>query len=446
MAFKSRILSHCCPVKVCKGEKKEAVKPLFLGIFSLPQQKMPMSKGTFFTGQPIFNQILNFIPRGIVNEIARDLRADYYCKSFKTYEHLVTMLYATLNQCTSIREVTTGLLAWDHRIYNLGIQTNTRRSTYSDANKRRSHEVFEKIYFKLLQRYQSLLPDSQKGRRKKNLYIFDSTTITLFQEILKAAGQSKTDGRRKGGIKVHTLLRSDQDVPCMIRYSAGAANDIQFLKQIYLPRGSVIVFDKGYRDYSTYNRFTKQGISWITRHKDNSIYRVIKKYPLSEQHKKQGIQKDLYIELGHNYSKRATKVLARMIHYRDPVTKKKFIFISNNLQFAATTICGYYQKRWQIEVFFKRIKQNYPLKYFLGDNDNAIKIQIWCALIADLLIKIIKHGSRSSLSFSNVVSLVRLHLMTYMELNKFLRSPEKSLLGKVRQQKQHYLNRSLFSP
>ena len=405
-----------------------------------------MSKGTFFTGQPIFNQILNFIPRRIVKQVATELQADYYCKSFKTYEHLVTMLYAILNQCTSLREVTTGLLAWDHRIHHLGIQSHPRRSTFSDANKRRSHEVFEKIYFKLLERYQSVLRDSRKSCRKNNLYIFDSTTIALFQEILKTAGQSKADGRRKGGIKVHTLLRSDQDVPCMIRYSAGAANDIQFLKHIDVPRGSVVVFDKGYRNYASYNRFSKQGVSWITRHKDNSIYRIINNCPVSDQHQKQGIQRDLYVELGHTHHDRATKVPARMIHYQDPITKKKFIFLSNNKQLAATTICGYYQKRWQIETFFKRIKQNYPLKYFLGDNDNAIKIQIWCALITDLLIKVIKRGSRSRMSFSNVVSLVRLHLMTYMELNEFLKSPEKALLRKIHQQKQKYLTPSFFSP
>lgn len=405
-----------------------------------------MSKGTFFTGQPIFNQILNFIPRGVVSEASRELHADHYCKSFKTYEHLVTMLYATLNQCTSLREVTTGLLAWDQRIHHLGIKSHPRRSTFSDANKRRSHEVFEKIYCKLLQRHQSVLADSQKGRRKKNLYIFDSTTIALFQQILKASGRPKNDGRRKGGIKVHTLLRSDQDVPCMIRYSCGAANDVQFLKQVQLPRGSVIVFDKGYRDYKTYNRFDKEGISWVTRHKDNSIYTVTKQCGISEQHKKAGVQKDQHIRLGHNQNERATKVLARMIHYRDPVTKKQFIFITNNKQLAPTTICGYYQKRWQIEIFFKRIKQNYPLKYFLGDNDNAIKIQIWCALIADLLIKVVRHGSRSNMSFSNIVSLVRLHLMTYMELKEFLRSPEKSLLKKIKQQNQLYSYPSLFGP
>ena len=403
-----------------------------------------MGKGTFFTGQPIFNQILNFIPRSMVSTIARDLNADYYCKSFKSYEHLVTMLYAVFNQCTTLREVTTGLLAWDQRINHLGIQSHPRRSTFSDANKKRAHEVFEKIYFGLLARYKSVLPDSCKRSRKNNLYIFDSTSIALFQEILKGSGLSNADGKRKGGIKVHTLLHAGQDVPTMIRYSAGADNDAKFLKQVQLAPGSVIVFDKGYRDYSTYNRFTEQRITWVTRHRDHSVYKVKKKRTVNEYQKQHGIQADWIIELGHSHSKKAIKVPARMIIYRDPVTKNLFYFITNNLDLAPLTIANYYRQRWQIETFFKRIKQNYPLQYFLGDNENAIKIQIWCALIADLLLKVIKRGTRSTMAFSNITGLIRLHLMTYMDLKSFLRSPEKALLKKIKQQKENLTKPSLF--
>lgn len=406
-----------------------------------------MSKGTFFTGQPIFNQLLKFVPRSTVNSIAREINADYYCKHFRTYEHLVTMLYCIFNQCHSLREVTTGLLAWDSRIHHLGVQIHPRRSTLADANKRRNPEVFERIYLKLLQRYQSVLPDSRRHLGKKDMYIFDSTSIALFQEILKGSGLSKTDGRRKGGIKVHTLLRADMDLPCMIRFSPGAANDAQFLKQINLPKGSVIVFDKGYRDYSAYDKLNKNGVTWVTRHRDNSIYKELQRLPVSEEQRQQGVVSDRYVELGHNHSgRKVTKVSARLIEYTDPISKKKFKFLCNNRRLHATTITGYYQKRWQIETFFKRIKQNYPLQYFLGDNENAIKIQIWSALIADLLLKLIKRGTRSKMSFSNMTSLIRLHLMTYMNLAEFLRSPEKSLLKRIKQTQQQLIKPSLFSP
>lgn len=403
-----------------------------------------MSKGIFFTGQPIFNQVLNFIPRSVVASIARELNADHYCKSFRTYDHLVTMMYAILNQCTSLREVTTGLLAWEGRIVHLGMRFHPRRSTLSDANKRRDAAVFEKIYYQLLKRYAPVLPDSRRGCGKNSPYIFDSTHITLFQEILKGYGLPNGNGKRKGGIKVHTLLRADQDVPCMIRYSQGTANDGRFLKEIRLPAGSVIVFDKGYRDYSTYNRFASQGITWVTRHRDHSVYTVVSDNEVNRFQQQQGVICDQQIVLGHDHHK-STKVPCRMITYKDPVSHKIFQFITNNTRLAAYTIACYYRHRWQIETFFKRIKQNYPLQYFLGDNENAIKIQIWIALIADLILKVIRQGTRTTMAFANIVGLIRLHMMTYMDLTSFLKSPEKSLLKKLRDQKKQLGAPSLFA-
>lgn len=405
-----------------------------------------MNKGSFFTGQPIFNQILSFVPRAQVKAIARECDADRYCKSFRTYEHLVTMLYAILNRCDSLREVTTGLLAWDRRINHLGLQGHPRRSTISDANKRRSEQVFEKIYFMLLSRYRSILPDSRRGPKKDNLYIFDSTSIALFQEILKASGLSAATGKRKGGIKVHTLLHSRQDTPVMIRYSPAAQSDVSFLKDVQLPEGSVVVFDKGYCDYRTYNRFTDNKVTFVTRHRDRSVYRVLEQRQINEYQQNQGIEDDCLISLGYDYLKKAVQVPSRLITYTDPATQKKYRFLTNNTKLAPLTIANYYRQRWQIETFFKRIKQNYPLHYFLGDNENAIKIQIWCALIADLLLKVIRQGSHSKMSFSNTVALIRLHLMTYMNLKSFLRSPEKSLLQRAKQMQQRNLPTLLFDP
>lgn len=405
-----------------------------------------MSKGTFFTGQPIFNQVLNFIPRSLVSEVARELNGDHYYKTFKTYEHLVTMLYAVFNQCTCLREVTTGLLAWDKRIQHLGINAHPRRSTISDANSKRNPEIFEKIYLGLLKRYQSVLPDSRRGTKKDNVYIFDSTSIYLFQEILKGAGRNRHDGRRKGGIKVHTLLHASTDVPTMIRYSAAADNDARFLKEVRLPKGSIVVFDKGYRTYATYNQLSEEGVTWVTRHRHSSVHKLQERCDVNEYQRNQGIGSDHYVELGHNFHDKATHVKARIIGYRDPVSKQYFHFLTNNRELAPLTIANYYRQRWQIETFFKRIKQNYPLQYFLGDNENAIKIQIWCALIADLLLKVIKTGTRSTMAFSNIVSLIRLHLMTYMDLKSFLKSPEKSLIKQVKERNKQLLTPSLFSP
>jgi hypothetical protein len=385
-----------------------------------------MSKGNFFIGQPIFNQVLSFIPRESINQLAREHKSDYYCKRFTTYEHLVTMLYCVFNQCNSLREVSTGLLAWERRISHLGMKHFPRRSTISDANSRRNEAVFENIYLKLLSRYGEFLSDSRQKKKGKRLYIFDSTVITLFHEVLKGTGLPDMNGRRKGGIKVHTLMRSDQDVPCMIRYSAATANDMPFLQQVHLPKRSVVVFDKGYRDYKTYSRFTQEGISWVTRLRTPVAYQITEQRDIAQSHVDQGVISDQLILLGSS-----VKLNARLIKYKDSVSGKTLEFLTNNLRLSPLTVANYYKKRWQIELLFKRLKQNYPLKYFLGDSDNAIKIQIWSALIADLLLKVIKKGTGSRMAFSNLASMIRLHLMTYMNLSAFLRAPEKELIKRI---------------
>jgi hypothetical protein len=250
----------------------------------------------------------------------------------------------------------------------------------------------------------------------------------LFQEILPSAGRRSVNGKRKGGIKVHTLIKSDEDVPCMIRYTCSAAQDVSFLKDITLPEGSILVFDKGYNDYRQFNRFSDEKITWITRKRDSAVHSITEKRPISEHQFNRGVRKDNLIILGHHQFAHNKYVKARLIHYTDMTSGRKFEFITNNTSLAASTISEIYKKRWQIEILFKRLKQNYPLQYFLGDSENVIKIQVWCALIADLLIKNIKSVAAQKWSFSNLTSIIRIHLMTYINLLSFLRNPEKALL------------------
>lgn len=400
-----------------------------------------MSKSKYFTGQPIFTQVLSYVPQYRVKSIAEDHKADRYYKDFKTYTHLVTMLYGIFNRCTALREVTTGMLAWEHRIQHLGINYHPRRSTISDANSSRPAEVFESIYYWLYNKNKQFLPDS-RSKKAARLYIADSTTIQLFQEVLKNAGRNPVEGRRKGGIKVHTLIKGDEDVPCLIRFSPGAAADSPFLKNIHLPQGSVLVFDKGYNDYSQYNRLTNEKVTWVSRLKSNAVVTIEEKRLVSDSEKAKGIIKDQLIDMGHNIHKTNPHVKARLIKYKDPQTKQLFYFITNNRRFNPSTIAEFYKKRWQIESLFKRIKQNYPLRSFLGESENAIKIQIWCALIADLLTKLVKAKARKKWSFSNLTAMIRLHMMTYINLFEFLNDPEKALNKK--QVKSTQLD--LFSP
>jgi len=262
------------------------------------------------------------------------------------------------------------MLASEQRLVHLGIRYHPRRSTISDANIRRQAEVFEKIYFSIFKKYASFLSDSRTKSRASKLYILDSTTIRLFHEVLRTGGPNPANGKRKGGIKVHTMIRSNQDVPCMIRYSSAVANDSQFLKDIQLPKGSVIVFDRGYHDFATLNRFTIDSITWVTRR--TYLFSLAIKNKLPNPGNDKCIISDRQVIIGHKDIKH--RVNARLVRYRDPDTREVYEFFTNNLKMSGSTVAALYRKRWQIELLFKRMKQNYPLKYFLGDSENAIKI------------------------------------------------------------------------
>lgn len=383
-----------------------------------------MVKSTFFTGQPILNQLLNLIDRSAVKSLARSGQHDRYYRYFDTYTHLVTMLYCVLNHCTSSREVVSGMQACCHKLQHIGIKKAPGRSTLCDANLKRSSKIFEQIYGQLYRNYRHLLPDSRTGFRS-NLYIADSSTITLFQQILKAPSPGKMNGKRKGGIKVHTLMDANNDVAIQVNFTAASANDMTFLKEIHLDAGSFIVFDKGYVDYSQYQRLDKEGVSFVTRQRKGACYTETDNIPISDQQVKAGVRADRMIILGTRTHRKKVKLKSRLITFLDREKSREFEFLTNNFTLSALEIADIYRKRWQIETLFKRIKQNFPLKYFLGDNENAIKIQIWCVFIADMLIKLVQQQLKKKWAFSNLRSIIRLHLMSYIHLFNFLNNPEK---------------------
>lgn len=393
-----------------------------------------MPKSTFFTGQPVFNQLLCFIPRSKVEQLALKHGADRYCKKFKAFDHLVTMLFSGFHQCTSLRELITGLQAGSSRLSHLGIASTPRRSTLADANKRRSVDFFSDLFHFLRNRYVGFLPDSRiKGKIRDRLFIVDSTTITLFSEVFKACGNAMANGKKKGGVKAHTLIRVKDDVPCFVRITEAAGSDKSIMPELKLPSGSILVMDKGYNNYLPMAAWTHQGVSWVTRLNKSAYWVLLEENPVSEQAKRQGVISDKRISLGKTLIHRVTPQQARIVTYYDKQSGKTFEFLTNNQQFSALTIAGIYKQRWQIELLFKRLKQNFQLTNFLGDSQNAIKIQIWCALIADLLIKMVKERAdkhrKCHWSFANVAGLIRQHLGTYIDLLQFLINPEKALIG-----------------
>lgn len=392
-----------------------------------------MGKTSFFTGQPVFNQILSLIPRPDVNRLARQYKGDRYCKKFRSYDHLVVMLYSTFHHCSSLRELTTGMQASSRRLAHLGLSSTPRRSTLADSNKRRNADLFQDLYHSLYRRYYGRLPDSLKGKKLLDrLFIVDSSIISLFSSVLQSTGSYGLNGKKKGGIKAHVLVRAKDDLPCFVRLSEGKQGDTRFLPQIRLPKGSIIVMDKGYRNYAQFTSWSQQGISWVSRLSQRTVYAITEQRCVSEAQRAEGVLYDCQIELGNPETAYINPIQkARLVVFYDADSKREFEFITNNFSYSPLTIARIYKQRWQIELFFKRIKQNFQLHYFLGDNENAIRIQLWCALIADLLLKVIKDrvDKIKRWSMANLAGLVRLHLGTYINLYAFLQNPEKALLN-----------------
>jgi hypothetical protein len=390
-----------------------------------------MSKPKHFTGQPIFNQLLFSIPKSTVNRLVRKYRADRYCKRFKCYDHLVTMLFSSFQQCSSLRELITGMQACYGRLKHLGLIHTPRRTTLADANRRRPVGFFEDLYHELYRFHYGSLPDSLRGKTKLDrLFIIDSTTVSLFSTVLTGAGSFGLNGKKKGGIKAHLLVRSKDNVPCFVRLTEGKQNDQKFLPYVSVPERSIVALDRGYKNYEQLRNWTTQKVTWITRPDAREVYSIVGGNVVSDKESSAGILADYFIDLGNPLTNHLQAIQrARMIVFHDKLSDKTYEFITNDFRFSPLTIADLYKKRWQIETLFKRIKQNFNLHDFLGDNENAIRIQLWCTLIADLLIKITKDKTtRRNWSMANLSGLVRLHLFTYINLRYFLEHPDKALL------------------
>jgi hypothetical protein len=401
-----------------------------------------MRKNTHFTGQPIFNQLLFYVSRSRIAKIAHKHEAERYVKKFNTYHHMVVMLFGVIEGYHSLREVVLGLLSNAHKLSHLGLSYLVSRSTLSDANARRRSAVFEDIYMDIYRTHGSGLADSKLSKVDiKRLYAMDSTTITLFKEILKGCGRLSKEGRKKGGIKAHTIISLDDNMPRFVRYTEAVRHDHLLLSEVRLPKGSYIVFDRGYVDYAQWERLTKDGIYYVTRLKDSAVYETGEEYDIPED-ADDGVLKDEEIIL--SYGKNGQqKHRCRRIAYWDKENRRVFAFVTNNFELAAEQIALIYKKRWQIELLFKQLKQNFPLKYFLGDNQNAIEIQIWMAMLANLLISLVRSKVKRSWAFSNLVSVIRQQLMNYVNIYAFLEDPE-GCWKKILKEKQAKYENSLF--
>ena len=386
-----------------------------------------MNNSTNFSGNSVFGQLISLIPKYQVQRAVNKYQSDKFTKRFSTWEHLVSMLFATASNTTSLRDVTNGFLGLEGKLQHLNLKRPPKRSTISDANKRRNYQVFEKIYYDLLTQYQPILSDSRfKNEFGKELSIIDSTTIFLFKDILKCVGRKPESGKRKGGIKVHMQIRPDYNAPVLVKFTDATTHDSNFMNDIEFTNDHIYVFDKGYNDYERFEYFNTHQIPFVTRLKHNAAFRRKKEFELAAD-SNQSILLDEQIVLPLRENGKINRGLPlRRVVYWDEKHQVCYEFISNIYDLSADQITLIYKSRWKIETLHKQLKQNQSLSYFLGDNVNAIIIQIWCALIWNLLLTVLQRQIKAKVwAFSNLASVIRLHLFNYINLNSFLRNPMK---------------------
>ena len=344
-----------------------------------------MSKGTHFLGQPILNQLLNYFNKQKILQTSREMGGERYVKSFNAWCHLTVMLYAVIMRFDSLREITSATMMEWRKLAHLGIKDLPRRSTLSDANVRRSHEIFGKIYQQLYLTYKDKLsadsPSGKVPKWMKKLRIIDSTTISLFSNLIfKGVGRNPKTGKKKGGMKVHACIQGNEGVPCDVEFTSAATHDHFMLCPGKLNRGDYLAIDRAYIDYAKFEELTQRGIIYVTKMKQNLTYEVTKStWYMNEkglmQWKEEFVifRKDIKSkneETG-DMEKKTIEHHARIVTYIDEKKKgsaKVIRLLTNDLETEYEEIVAIYKARWAIESLFKQIKQNFPLRYFYGES------------------------------------------------------------------------------
>ncbi|NLN96584.1 MAG: IS4 family transposase [Bacteroidales bacterium] len=391
-----------------------------------------------FVGQPIFKQVINLIEAVNIKGLVKKYNADYYYKSFKAKTHLITVLFGILSRCDSMTEICEGLRAMGGKLNHLGLEKAPAKSTACDGMRNRNNKFFESVYFSLVHHYQSFLSDSRTfGLTFKEVLLIDSTTIRLFSDILKGVGRNpKNDGKKKGGLKVHMLIDAVQSVGRFIKITEAKVHDKNFLKELNLISHSMVVFDKAYNHYHQFAVWTSNSVYFVTRLKKNAVYTVAK--TLQQHSKIKGkamVLKEEIIELeyfpedknGKKQTKMKEKLQLKKVCYQDE-KNRYYEFLSNSMDSTAEEIAFLYKKRWGIEILFKKMKQNFQLHYFYGENENAIRTQVWCTLIAQLLMTVVQKMAQTKKAFSVVASLVRIHLISLLDVFELLRSTKREYM------------------
>ena len=400
----------------------------------------------------MYGQLIALLDKRKVLEFGKEARSERYVKSFDAWQHLLVMLYAVIKRLDSLREISASMYPEANKLSHIGITSLPRRSTLSDANARRSELVFERTYRDLYRTYRGELSSDSRNRQNpkwfNKLQIIDSTTISLFSNLIfKGVGRHPRTGRKKGGIKAHTIIHANEGVPSDIKFTSAATNDSFMLQPSQYAKGDVVAMDRAYIDYGKFENLTENGVVYVTKLKKNLKYTVQK-----DVMHQNGDGRMAYRVQNVTFTKEAGKgnVIvhhARIVTYADiKKTRAKLIsLLSNDMEMDAKDIVDIYRKRWEIELLFKQLKQNFPLRYFYGESANAIKIQIWVTLIANLLLMVVqKRVKGRTWSFSGLATMVRITLMYYINCYSFLSNPDRDWEKLIEQTKQPPVLPSLF--
>ena len=364
----------------------------------------------------LFSQVLSLINRHQFAAAAKTFRAEKGAKGFSCWDQFVAMLFCQLAQAKSLREIVQGLLCCEGKLHHLGVRAAPKRATLSYANAHRPWKLFEAVFYQLLEQCRRAAPARTKFRFHNKLLLLDATVIELCVTMFDWARFRRT----KGAIKLHLLLDHDGYLPVFAHLSEGRQHEMTLARGLCLARGSVVAMDRAYVDYRLFQNWTERGIYFVTRLKRQANYWAVQRRRVR---KNSLIRRDELIELTPLAAGRVCRVLLRRIEVWVPDKQETLVLVTNQLHWSAQTIAAIYKERWQIELFFKALKQYLKIKSFVGTSANAVHIQIWTALIAMLLVKYLQLRAKIAWALSNLVALLRWNLFTYRDLWRWIDAP-----------------------
>ncbi len=367
----------------------------------------------------LFSQIISKLDRSKFNKLVKVKQTDKHCKGYTSWTHLVSMLFCQFAKSQSVRDISNGLRSATGNLNHLGIDRAPSKASISYQNKHRNHELFKEYYFQLLESLGQHPKFKQvKFQIKSKIFLLDSTTISLCLSLFDWA-KYKT---AKGAVKMHTLLDFDGNLPAYVNITDGKTADNKGANDIPLLRGSVIVADRFYNDFPLLNVWDSRGVFFVIRHKENLQFETLKENDLPEN-RHQHILKDEIICLKNESSKSKYPGKLRRVSVWDEENNQVIELITNQFNWSPNTIGELYKSRWQVEIFFRDIKQLLHIKSFIGISENAVMIQIWTALITILILKALKAQSQFGWYLSNLVAFIRLNLFVKIDLQLWLDKP-----------------------